>query len=315
MGVPPTAISGILATHWHDDHVGGIADLYGAATNAELIFPLAMTTEEFMSFAARAAGQAVGKVTSGLDELGKLAKVRADQGRGAPKRAQADTVLFRTEIDLGDEKIELLLTALSPSVADVDAFFEAIAPVATGNPIVARVMPKDPNDISVACSLIIGDDSVLLGADLTERSDPGRGWKAVVASANWKKIPASVFKVAHHGSRNAHSDDVWATLLRPDAFAILAPYNRGYGVPKGADVQRIMGLTQHGYTTTQSPFRKYRGESAILEKALDESGIKMNSLPAEVGVVRLRRRVAKNSPWVIDTFRGATHLKNFVPRS
>lgn len=310
MGVSPDRIRTILTTHWHDDHVAGIADLYEAATNAELALPLVMTTPEFAAFADDAAGRAVGKVTSGVAEMVALSVIRRGQSRSAPKRVQAATTLLRKK---GPGGVEATLTALSPSAADVDDFLARVSTPHTAGPLVQRVMPVNPNDISVAASLMVGGDSVLLGADLELRGAADRGWRAVLGSTVWPRTHASLFKVPHHGSENAHCDEVWSELLLPDALAMLAPYNRGRGIPKGSDVQRIMSLAPQSYSTTQSPFRRYKGQNSLIEKDLQAGNLKVNSLPGEVGVVRMRRRPGED--WRVSTYRGATHLRGFVARS
>lgn len=314
MGVDPSAIRVILATHWHDDHVGGIAALYEAAVNAELVLPLAMTTNEFKAFAATTAQQPLGGVSSGIAELMKLGEVRKAQGRPAPKRVQAATTVFRKKTVTASAEREIVLTALSPSAADVEEFLDYVSGPFAPSPIIKRMMPQ-PNDISVACWLGFSNGNALFGADLEQVPNPERGWNAVMSSTAWPRAMASVFKVAHHGSENGHNDLVWTDLLHPGATAILAPFNKGRGVPKGSDVQRILKLTDSAYTTTQSPFRRYQREGVLVEKSLEATGIKINSLPLQTGAVRLRTSFEGEAKWTIEKYGGATHLKEFVHRA
>ncbi|QYF87133.1 MBL fold metallo-hydrolase [Brevundimonas sp. PAMC22021] len=310
MGVGPEAIRVVMATHWHDDHVAGLAQVYSVATNADLVLPLAMTTQEFRAFASIAVGKDMGQLSSGLTEMSDLAAVRKSQARPAPIRAQASMQIFRERSSFGHQ---ICLTAVSPSAADVEDFLAAISAPHIGSPLVGRLMPKNPNDISTACILSMGDENVLLGADLEVGGRPERGWQAVLTARLNSDPRASVFKIPHHGSENAHHDSVWSEMLNEEPVCILAPYNRGRGVPKKADADRIQALTSHAYITTQSPFRKYRGVSSYVEKSLESSGIRAQSLPREVGVIRLRKRIS-DAKWNVTNFGGAVHLSQFVAR-
>lgn len=75
-----------------------------------------------------------------------------------------------------------------------------------------RAAAISPNDASVAIySLINGEHAILLGADLEET--PHKGWSNVLLVKQSLDVKAKVFKIPHHGSKNAHHQDVWARLL------------------------------------------------------------------------------------------------------
>ncbi|MBU2166803.1 MAG: MBL fold metallo-hydrolase [Alphaproteobacteria bacterium] len=311
MGVDLGAVALVMATHWHDDHVAGISQLYREAGNAALALPLAMTAPEFHAFASVAVGKDIGQLSSGLTEMSGLAAVRKSQARPAPIRTQAAMQVFRRQSSSGHN---ISLSAVSPSAADVEDFLEAVSAPIVGSPIIQRIMPKNPNDISVACLLSAGNEDILLGADLERGGRPERGWRAVTAARLPTDPKSSVFKIPHHGSENAHSEEVWQDMLEPEPICIMAPYNRGRGVPKQSDVDRIKALTPNAYVTTQSPFRKYRGVSAYIEKSIESTGFKAQSLPREVGVVRLRKQMGSPN-WAVQNFGGAVHIDRFVARA
>ena len=171
---------------------------------------------------------------------------------------------------------------------------------------------RDPgrNELSVALLIGLGDDAVLLGADLEET--PGRGWTSVVCdsqSARGKK--ASVYKVAHHGSKTADCPDILEKLLLPTPFALLTPFSRGRRrLPSGEDVARILKRTHKAYSSA----RLGSGKGAVrrdksVEKTVRESGWKFQYL--RQGHIRMRRRLGcPRSEWSIDLYGDAVSLKD-----
>lgn len=314
LGIAPERVRAILATHWHDDHVAGISQLYKWATGAALAMPIVKNSKELISYLAAQEPDGIGQITSGVAELANLVEIRLAEGRPAPRHCQADLTLVRkTSAAAG---VEITLTALSPLSADLDAFLLQLAGASVrGEGVAARLLPFKPNDVSVATWLAIDDDAVLLGADLENVASEDRGWKAVVASDVRPKGRASVYKVAHHGSENAEHPGIWENMLKPRPLAALAPFNKGVGLPKSTDVQRILKRTPDAYTTNQTPFRRMRDARPIVLRALEADHISIRAGNAEVGRVRMRRKATSGgSPWEVDLSANASHLKNFAAR-
>jgi len=63
-------VSLVVATHWHDDHIGGFGELFEACKNARFACSMAMCCQEWLTLLEIYRGylQAGG---SGVDELGK----------------------------------------------------------------------------------------------------------------------------------------------------------------------------------------------------------------------------------------------------
>jgi glyoxylase-like metal-dependent hydrolase (beta-lactamase superfamily II) len=49
LGVPAHRIRGIVVTHWHDDHVRGVAKIAEEAVNARVFLSLALQRQEFLA--------------------------------------------------------------------------------------------------------------------------------------------------------------------------------------------------------------------------------------------------------------------------
>jgi hypothetical protein len=313
LGIRPERVRAILATHWHDDHIGGISELYRWASAAILAMPIVKTGRELVTYLEAQRPSGIGRVTSGVEELAKLVQVQREQGRPPARHCQADLVLVRKKsLATG---VEITLTALSPVPADIEAFLVQLSAAAVhGQGTAARLLPFEPNDISVATWLAAGDEAVLLGADLENLARADRGWKAVLASRERPFGQASVYKVAHHGSSNADHPGIWDVLLQPKPIVALAPFNKGVGLPKRTDVQRILGLTADAYATNQTPFRRYRDATPIVRTALEADGIAIRAGNVDVGRVRFRKRVGADKPWDVTLSPNASHLKDFAAR-
>jgi len=106
------AVKLLVATHAHDDHIAGIAEIFRAARSAFFVMPVAMTPEEF-------AGVVVSDrlASSGLrrrayaeyDAVASVLKSRPSPiaGQKAVKYAQQDRILLQTD--------KYLVRSLSPS--------------------------------------------------------------------------------------------------------------------------------------------------------------------------------------------------------
>src|SRR5262249_14992580 len=137
----------ILATHWHDDHIGGISAAHRGGPNAGLAMPPAMSTQKGRGFFRGVARGGSGKISSRVHELQAIATIQHDEGRKPFRLAKANNVLLReNELSHGHP---VAVEAVSPHDQDVQAFLTTLAsfsPVAPGQ----RVMPFEQNDVSVA---------------------------------------------------------------------------------------------------------------------------------------------------------------------
>ena len=281
---PKVALRLILATHWHDDHIEGLSEIYRAAPNATLAMPQAMNKAEVSAFVNRVAVGGSGRISSGVQELNNIAVIQKETGRAAIRLAKANTVLLR-ETGMSHGHV-VDVEAVSPSDADVQAFITALATM----PLIQsgqRVMPFSQNDVSVALWLSVGSHRLLLGADLEESGNEQRGWQAVLNSPAPLTGRASVIKIPHHGSHNGHYQPVWDTLLSTGPFAALTTWNRGRKLPTIADAKRILALTPNAFVTSSFE-RKSPKRPAAVERTLREAGIDIKAKQPSAAQIRLR---------------------------
>lgn len=121
------------------------------------------------------------------------------------------------------------------------------------------------------------------------------------------QIKASLHKVPHHGSPNAHHPDVWAQLLA-DAISVLAPYRAGVTPrPAHEDVKRIIGLSKSAFTTAQTKVPALSRSTKRMRASLGDIASNVRDPYGQAGHVRARRG-AGASEWVIELFTPAYEL-------
>src|SRR5438477_8068024 len=245
IAVPSSAVGAVLASHWHDDHITGMADIVKACPEAVFACSSALKSREWIAFLEDNT-DFVGNFSSGVAELHAVLHARPS----APLWSA-----FRTLIWDRGEPLPLQVWALSPSPEEINRSHAKIAEALAHLPTTRnRILEIDgPNDASVVVWLKIGERSVLLGADLEEHGDAARGWSAILVSEHPVAIRderAELYKVAHHGSITAHHDGIWSDLLGADPVAIVSPWNRGrLPLPTVQDRDRLAAATPHAYTT------------------------------------------------------------------
>ena len=173
-----------------------------------------------------------------------------------------------------------------------------------------RIPSLSPNKVAVSLWAEIDDVAVLLGSDLDKQ-----GWIEILQSAERPTSKASMFKVPHHGSENAHEPGVWKRMLGPNPFAVLTPWRKGSSsLPSPQDVRRILSYTTNAYATagTGSSSLSPVHRISMVKRTIQESGIQLRRLAMSPGGVRLRRPLRSQTRWKVETFGPALHLKNFT---
>ncbi|MBI2749735.1 MAG: MBL fold metallo-hydrolase [Burkholderiales bacterium] len=251
---PERAVKLIVASHWHDDHIRGIAATLRDCPKSEFVFSAALNSEEFSTLTDLYATAPI-PFPSGVTEFAEVLKILEARKKGedrTPIPAMADRPLHRGEYaeSVTGVKHQYLLTALSPTSAAIIRGYRDIRALFTRfqkGPLTA-IRPFSPNHLAVALWLSVGDFNFLLGSDL-EESSSGLGWSAIVSSSTRPSGRAHVFKIPHHGSVTAHSHDVWTKMVTgSNPVAVLTPFNNI--LPKSSDKTRILGYSQSAFISS-----------------------------------------------------------------
>ncbi|GLI26425.1 hypothetical protein ARHIZOSPH14_06670 [Agromyces rhizosphaerae] len=304
-----TQVKLVVGTHAHDDHIAGIGRLYAEAAEAQYLSSAAFTGREFFA-AVKTDEDIEAQVGSSVrDEIRGVMEEVASRGRFPDGRApwleavQQRTVWQRRS-SAGAADVDVV--ALSPS--DI-AVAKARANVAAGAGSVQerkRLSAGDPNEYSVALWLEVGDIRVLLGADLTI-GPVGSGWQAV-ADSHQPNGKASLFKVPHHGSPNAHHEATWDDLLTESVTSVVAPFRLGVNPrPNEEDVARIVARSDRAFATAKTKSPVPSKETKRTRAALAEVAQNVREAYGKVGQVRARKRSGEGR-WRVELLAPAHEL-------
>ncbi len=299
---PAQAIVLIVATHWHDDHIRGIARLVELCPAAKFCCASVLCREEFLALVGTLEGRHFSVSGSGLREIYEVFS-RLGETQRTPKHALANRVVLQKET--------CTISSLSPCDEVFQKFLKSVGQLVPGQgKDKTRIQSLSPNETSVALWVDAGDFTLLLGADLEEW-----GWVAIVGSPERPVGKASVFKVPHHGSENADEPEVWKRMLMSDPVAVLTPWRRGgHVLPRRQDAERILAATRHAYVTDNGSLRQSpRHENSAVARTLRESRVRFRPLTFDSSSVRLRRPLAPGTEgWSVKLVGDACHLKELA---
>lgn len=258
------AVKLVVATHWHDDHVKGLAETLRACEGAAFVCSSALLSDELITLACDAKSACL-RSSSGLDEPNGVLEVLRDRRRGTVSRTVGSgytLVSADKRVFLRTSEPSCEVWSLSPSSAEIELslrhFATMIESQAHGQAR-RRITSSTPNNTAVALWVSVGERVMLLGADLEERRENPRGrpacdagWTAIIGSAARPQGRAEVFKVAHHGSETAHNDEIWTTLVAEEPTAVLTPFEKGrVRLPGKDDCERILDRAALAYSSAR----------------------------------------------------------------
>jgi hypothetical protein len=306
IGVSPDAITHLVATHWHDDHIRGFGDLVGTCPTSSVVISAALECDEFFVL-AESQGEAMISGPSGLRELSSALHRIAESGQRL-ELARADQRLL---IRAGAGSVPTAeVWALSPSGAtllDAVQEFASLAPTAGQS---KRAVPRpERNPHCVVLWIEVGDVRIVLGADLEREPLPDRGWTAIIDSAARPQGLCHFIKIPHHGSEDAHDERVWSELLIPSPHAGVTPFRQGrVALPRATDTARIAGLTDRAWITRGSSDSRSPTRPRAVERTLNEMGGSLRMTSVEPGRVTFRCNAAMPDDWSVDAPPPAVHV-------
>lgn len=320
---PSTAIKVIVATHWHDDHYKGLSKIIGAAPDAKICIPIALTCPEFLKFAKRMAKNKSAVARVKLDEFSAtIDEIRDRNERGLVNFAFADVrkQLYSVPADQSGHGLPCEVAALSPSEGDILNFLERIMPLTPqGRRTKRSISSAEPNEVSIVTLIKIGDCEILLAGDLENSGKDNSGLEGIVA--NHRTMPfgkgASLYKVGHHGSETAYNLDIWNELATKDPHSVVTPWRKGGGrLPTKEGVKAIVQHSTEAFITASDARTRARKKNRPLgvTRQLRDSNMRLRSLTPPFGAVRFRMPDCATGEWKIELFGNACHLKQFVKR-
>jgi beta-lactamase superfamily II metal-dependent hydrolase len=298
-----TQVRMVVCSHWHDDHIGGLAEVVRQASEAPVFISQALRNEEFFTLLNL-------YDHSPMDEPGirQISRVLRLCGKDRLRFASQDRLLFA----IGGHQV-FSLSPSDSSVQDALALFASQAQSLTPGRSPVRIPSLRPNHTSVVLSIAGHHFSSLLGADLEVTPQARSGWQAILDSSIALPERTSFFKIPHHGSENGHHQGLWDGRLEPQVTAVLSPFKLGsVDLPLVRDVERIAMSTDRAFATGV-PRTKRAIMSTPVEKTVREMGKEILELPQARGFVRARRRSTSSSSWSVHCFYEAGPLTTLFP--
>lgn len=296
---PAKVVDLVVATHWHDDHIRGMAQLVTTCSKAAFCCAAALCKTEFLTTVGTLAASSTSRASSGLREIHGVITQLAERA-SEPTHALANRRVFVRD--------NCEIWSLSPDDGVFQSFLGSMDDLLPGmNRTKRRARSLSPNDVAVVLWVRVGDITVLLGSDLERR-----GWVRILQSRERPPGQASVFKVPHHGSQNADEPDVWRQMLISEPVALVTPWQLGSNaLPNRRDEQRICSCTPKAYVTAR---RNARGRSrpGVVDRTLRESGVRLRRMAMAPGAIRLRRPLDDGALWRVETFGTAYKLSGMV---
>jgi hypothetical protein len=309
-----SAVRFVIATHWHDDHMHGISNVFQETKAALFACTQAVGQSDFNAVLSSWTGTRFLAGGSGVDELRTvLAEIKRRTSSGktpAPKLASNGKVLWERGTPW-----PISIKALSPSDAAILAAMARLRGVTPKTGSVRRRIPQiKPNDASVVLTVEAGKHRLLLGADLEQRSNASLGWKAVVEGFGPNAEKHQVFKLPHHGSPTGHSEGVWEAMLVRQPWSATTPFVGGrVRLPSAKDCERILKQTRRAYLTAPPVPGKFQDDSPAVTKTVADATRMVQVLPGKYGHVRIRKNVTAtpDSDWKVELFGSALSLEAF----
>lgn len=293
------AVRAVVATHAHDDHVGGISSVVEACPAASFVCPAATTSAEF--FAMLEIDEVLGDLRlATFSEFRRIAEIFEDR-RARRLAFPYVWAIADRPVYVRDEsgKPKTLITALSPSDTAVTiAKRELLAQIPRDGDRPKRLAARDPNTMAVALWIQVGDIRVLLGSDLLTGPGEDCGWNAAIRTLAPGGHRASVYKVAHHGAPNAHHEGIWDRLLVPKPWAGLTPYRRGSRPrPSEDDIQRLCNKTPNAYVTASPRQPLPTAHLRSLASSLSPVARNVREPDGRAGHIRFRTTFDRPDTW------------------
>jgi hypothetical protein len=300
----------VVATHWHDDHIRGLAQILASSPNAAFACSMALQSMQFLTLVEVNAEGIQGG--TGVEEFRSIYDLLL--ARDAAKRPK---VLITPQFAIQNRLLLSLAGAQRPASATITSLSPSDGTVRQALVDIAQLIPQPgdeqrrltystPNKTSVVLWVEAGGKRALLGADLEHTGNPGEGWVGIL-SAFQPTSKATFFKIPHHGSPNAHCEEVWQDLLDTTPTAFLTPFTSGKGLPQDEDLLRLLRLTPNIFATARLPKRPPKRDP-LIEKMVRH--IPRRSLASKTGHVRIRwSAVDSQAPVDIEMFEGAYQVK------
>lgn len=273
----------VAVSHWDRDHVEGIDVLFSACERATFVCAPTLSNPEIVRKLRRRGNPHAGPTGKrSVDRFATIFQELDERGVGIAF-GQRGTVVWETP--------DVRVWTLSPS-GGVQS--ETMVRLLENTTRTGEPRRERRNPLSMVIWIEAGDGRVLLGGDL-ERT-PGDAWGAVAESPGRRGDRATVFKVPHHGSEDAHADVTWEELCVPSPWAAITRFTSS-DLPTDADRDRIRSLTSNGYLAGAATEEIERDPMTREQVKANTASEGTEPLAGPVGHIRMRAPIHRPFEW------------------
>jgi len=310
IGVDFSCVNLIVCTHWHNDHIKGLAKVLSECKNAEFCFSSVHDLDKFLLLCEIDYSKTLKGSISSTNEFASCLEI-INNRETQFTRAQCNLILYSTKID----SVEFILYALSPSPKTIADFDSEISELITDfGERSAAIINKSPNEKSVALLLKFGEHRVLLGSDLEVGKDDNEGWRHIVKHSKViDENKSKLYKIPHHGSHNGYLDKIFNLLVDSDSILKLTPY-KSSGIPREEMLEKYSEHSNTIYLTSNTVIsKKPKKRSPSIEKMISRSAISLIEARFSQGIVRSRLDFSiPGETWKVELFEAAQQYLKVV---
>lgn len=163
---PAQIVKLVVATHWHDDHIGGLGMLFKECQSARFACSGALNSLEFLTLVKAASVNSMMR-TSGVKEFSDVVDTLEQRSKsrsrlGSPTLASANKILWERH-KINGQSFGAEIRSLSPSDSAVTRTqFDIASLFPKVHEPKRRVSPRSPNHSAVALWVTAGDSRILL---------------------------------------------------------------------------------------------------------------------------------------------------------
>jgi len=302
----------ITATHWHDDHIKGLSQIYNTCNNANFVFSAALKDSDYKKLFSIYERNKPSIEGSGVDEFTEIFN-KLILKRNHFSFADQDKLLFRDNFIIDSVTYPVLIWSLSPTNEAILQSVFSINNLIKLSGQKKRVPPPSPNYAAVVLLICIGNDCILLGADL-ESNNKKFGWDNIINNSTVlqsHKKSIFIYKVAHHGSESSDHSHIWDILLKENPYSMVTPFINGCNfIPSIKDIERLNSLTANAYITNSIKHKKqFKWTEKAVSELFHKATIDSIDIDNGFGSISLKKIIgAHDNDWSIKLNGSACHL-------
>lgn len=304
---PKECVHQIIATHWHSDHIQGLAKTLEVCESAQFWCSDALRCGEFLTLVQSYANYSMME-KPGLDEFDRILKILIDRNQ-TPKFAIANRILHEQSIN---SATKVVIKSLSPSDKSIlQSKIELIKLLPQKHQTKLRVFSQTPNHAAIVISINVDEEMYLFGADLENTSDKETGWNIIIESKMLGNTKACYFKIPHHGSMTSYNEKIWQESMSLQTIAVLTPFINGSNIiPNQDEINQIDKHSQNTYSTSKAIKTKRKKRDGMVDRTIKETVKSIQTINTNYGQVRYRKDFSKPSQEeLIECFNNACRLK------